>query len=148
MKEHTTELIVGIFVCVGIAALAYLSIRLGDVEIFSSRGYRVSAEFDSVSGLTDGAAVEIAGVKVGRVEQIQLKDNLSLVEMKIDLGVQISDDAIASIRTKGIIGEKFIKISPGGSDRWIAPGGTILDTESSVDIEELLSKYIFSQEEG
>lgn len=148
MKEHTTELIVGIFVCVGIAALAYLSIRLGDVEIFSSQGYRVSAEFDSVSGLTDGAAVEIAGVKVGRVKQIQLKDNLSLVEMKIDLGVQISDDAIASVRTKGIIGEKFIKISPGGSDRWIAPGGTILDTESSVDIEELISKYIFSQEEG
>lgn len=144
MKRYITESIVGIFVFLGIIAMAYLSITLGDIEVFGKRGYPVYAVFDSVSGLREGADVEIAGVLVGRVERIRLDGPSALVEMRIDEGVRIPDDAIVSIRTRGLIGEKFIKINPGGSDKWIEAGGKIIDTESSVDIEELIGKYIFS----
>lgn len=148
MKRHITELIVGIFVFLGIIAMAYLSITLGDIEVFGKRGYTIYAVFDSISGLREGADVEIAGVLVGRVKRIRLDGPSALVEMRIDEGVRITDDAIASIRTRGLIGERFIKIAPGGSDEWIKPGDKIIDTESSVDIEELISKYIFSIEKG
>lgn len=146
MKRYAIELIVGFFVVMGLVAMAYLSIRLGDIEVFGSKGYTIYAVFDSTSGLKEGDVVEIAGVEVGRVEGIRLKDYSSLVGMRIGPGVKIPDDAIASIRTRGLIGEKFVKIIPGGSDRWIEPGAKILDTESTVDIEELISKYIFSLE--
>ncbi len=146
MQKHTTELIVGIFVVLGLAAMTYLSVRLGDVEIFGRKGYMVYAEFDSVSGLREGATVEMAGVEIGKIEKIRLKDFMSLVEMNIKPDVKIPDDTIASIRTSGLIGEKFIKLNPGGSDEWIKDGDKITDTESSVDIEELISKYIFSLE--
>ena len=147
MKKYTVELFVGVFVVIGIAAMGYLSIQLGDVKIFSNTGYPVYASFDSTSGLKTGAVVEIAGVEVGIVKDIQLnEDFLSRVKMEIMPGVAIPDDSIASIRTRGIIGEKFIKLSPGGSDNMVKAGGRIMDTESSVDIEELVSKYIFSQE--
>ncbi len=146
MKRYGVELAVGIFVVLGIIAMAYLSISLGDVEVFGNRGYPVYAEFDSTSGLKSGADVEIAGVVVGRVDSITLKDYASLVRLNIYPDVKIPEDSIASIRTRGIIGEKFIKINPGGSDKYIEPGGRITDTESSIDIEELVSKYIFSQE--
>ncbi len=146
MKRYGVELAVGIFVVLGIIAMAYLSISLGDVEVFGSRGYPVYAEFDSTSGLKSGADVEIAGVVVGRVDSITLKDYASRVRLNIYPDVKIPEDSIASIRTRGIIGEKFIKINPGGSDKYIEPGGSITDTESSIDIEELVSKYIFSQE--
>lgn len=146
MQKHTTELIVGIFVVLGLAAMTYLSVRLGDVEIFGRKGYMVYAEFDSVSGLREGATVEMAGVEIGKIEKIRLEDFMSLVEMNIKPDVKIPDDTIASIRTSGLIGEKFIKLNPGGSDEWIKDGDKITDTESSVDIEELISKYIFSLE--
>jgi phospholipid/cholesterol/gamma-HCH transport system substrate-binding protein len=146
MKTYIIELIVGIFVVAGIVAMVYLSITLGDVEIFGRKGYAVYAVFDSASGLREGAAVEMAGVEIGKIEKVQLKDFLSLIEMRIDPDVKIPEDTIASIRTSGLIGEKFVKLIPGGSDDWIEDGGKIIDTESSIDIEELISKYIFSLE--
>lgn len=145
MKKYSIELVVGVFVCIGIVAMIYLSVNLGEVAIFGKEGEIIYAEFDSSSGITENSVVEIAGVKVGSVEEITLKDYFSRVKMRIDPGVKISVDSIASVRTKGIIGEKFIKISAGGSDEWIAPGGEILNTESSVDIEELIGKYIFEK---
>jgi phospholipid/cholesterol/gamma-HCH transport system substrate-binding protein len=119
---------VGIFVVLGLAAMTYLSVRLGDVEIFGSKGYMVYAEFDSVSGLREGAAVEMAGVEIGKIDKIRLKDFMSLVEMNIKPDVKIPYDTIASIRTSGLIGEKFIKLNPGGSDEWIKDGDKISDT--------------------
>jgi phospholipid/cholesterol/gamma-HCH transport system substrate-binding protein len=146
MKKYSTELSVGVFVCIGIVAMVYLSVKRGDVNILGDKGDIIYAEFDSSSGITESSVVEVAGVRVGAVEEIGLKDYFSRVKMRIDPEVRISVDSIASVRTKGIIGEKFIKITPGGSDEWIASGGEIVNTESSVDIEELISKYIFEIE--
>jgi phospholipid/cholesterol/gamma-HCH transport system substrate-binding protein len=139
------ETLVGLFVVVGIAALAYLSIRLGKLEVVGERGYTVLAEFDSVAGLKNGAVVEIAGVEVGRVREIDLKNYRAVVAMSIDPGVKLQDDAIVSIRTKGLIGEKYVRITPGGSDALIRPGGKLRDTEDPIDIEQLIANYIFGK---
>ena len=106
-------------------------------------GYQVLVNFDNISGLKVGAAVEVAGVEVGRVESIQLSPgDRARVVLRLKPGLKLHDDAIASIRTKGIIGDKFVKLSPGSSEKLIPPGGKIRDTESAVDWEELISKYI------
>ncbi|MBI3456799.1 MAG: outer membrane lipid asymmetry maintenance protein MlaD [Candidatus Rokubacteria bacterium] len=139
------EIGVGLFMLVGVFALAYLSISLGQVDLFGARGYTVHADFPTVGGLKAGAAVEIAGVPVGRVESIQLKDYQARVFMHITNGIQIQTDAIVSIKTKGLIGEKFVQISPGGSDKIVPPGGRLTEVEAPVDMEELISKYIFGK---
>jgi phospholipid/cholesterol/gamma-HCH transport system substrate-binding protein len=144
MKRATLETIVGIFVLIGILCLAYLSIKLGKMELFGGDFYQVQADFDTVSGLKSGASVEIAGVEVGRVGRIlfEPKRDMAKVYMQIKPGIKLSDDVIASVRTRGIIGDKFVKLSPGGSDKFIPPGGKIRSTESSIDIEEMISHYI------
>ena len=139
------EIGVGLFMLVGILALAYLSVRLGQVDIFGTRGYTVFADFPTVGGLKSGATVEIAGVRVGRVESIRLHDFQARVTMEIDSGVQLQSDAIVSVKTKGLIGEKFVQISPGGSEKIVPPGGRLSEVEAPVDIEELISKYVFGK---
>ena len=139
------ELGVGLFMVVGIVALAYLSVNLGRVDIMGQRGYVVYADFPSVGGLKSGAAVEIAGVSVGRVQSIGLKDYQARVTLRIDSDVKLQTDAIVSIKTKGLIGEKFVLISPGGSDKIVPAGGRLTEVEAPVDIEELISKYVFGK---
>ena len=142
MNKGNLELVVGIFVLAGLACLAYLAIHLGKMEVVGS-GYKVYVTFDNISGLKNGAAVEIAGVDVGRVESIQLSPNdRAAVTLRLEPGLKLHEDAIASIRTKGIIGDKFVKLSPGSSEKLIPPGGRIRDTESAIDLEELISSYI------
>jgi len=145
MKRYNPETAVGFFVLMGILALAYLSIKLGHVEILGGRDYTVLAEFDSVSGLKNDARIEIAGVEVGKVASIVLKDDRALVTLKIRQDVKLQEDVIASVRTRGIIGEKFLKITAGGSEKLIQPGGKIRETESPIELEELISKYIFGK---
>jgi phospholipid/cholesterol/gamma-HCH transport system substrate-binding protein len=145
MGRSRGELAVGIFVIIGVLALAYLSIKLGRVDLLGGGGYLVTADFPSVGGLKAGSTVEIAGVEVGRVERIGLADFQARVTLRINSDVQLQEDAIASIKTKGLIGEKFIRISPGGSDTTIPPNGRIREVEPPVDFEELLSKYIFGK---
>jgi phospholipid/cholesterol/gamma-HCH transport system substrate-binding protein len=144
MKKGNLELVVGMFMLIGIICLGYLSVKLGKMEFLGGDTYQVYAEFDSVSGLKQGASVEIAGVEVGRVDSIVFipDKGVARVNLKLNSGVKLQDDVIAAVRTRGIIGDKFLKLKPGGSDRPVAPGGRIRETESSVDIEELLSKYI------
>jgi phospholipid/cholesterol/gamma-HCH transport system substrate-binding protein len=142
MKRGNLELMVGIFVLAGLACLAYLAIHLGKMEVIGS-GYKVHATFDNVSGLKQGAAVEVAGVEVGRVEAIRLSPgDRAQVVLRLDQGLNLNDDAIASVRTKGIIGDKFVKLSPGSSGKTISSGGNIRDTESAIDLEELISSFI------
>ena len=129
----------------GILALAYLSINLGQVAFFGGGGYPVTVDFPSVGGLKPGSTVEIAGVEVGRVESIALADYQARVTLRVNNDVKLQEDAIASIKTKGLIGEKFVLISPGGSDTLIKPGGKIREVEAPVDIEELISKYVFGK---
>ncbi len=145
MERLRVDLAVGIFVILGILALGYLSIKLGRVELIGGGGYFVTVNFPSVGGLKQGSSVEIAGVEVGRVEKIALVNYEAQVVLRIDQEVQLQDDSIASIKTKGLIGEKYIRISPGGSDVIIKPNGRIREVEAPVDFEELLSKYIFGK---
>jgi phospholipid/cholesterol/gamma-HCH transport system substrate-binding protein len=147
MNKASVETAVGVFLIIGLLCLAYLSIKLGDVEIFGTKQYPVQARFTNISGLKEGAGIEIAGVNVGKVSKINLEDYQAIVELMINPGVKLQDDSIASIRTQGIIGDKYIKISPGGSEDYIEPNGLLTETESTVDIEELVSKYIFQKED-
>ncbi|MDX1776102.1 MAG: outer membrane lipid asymmetry maintenance protein MlaD [Desulfobulbales bacterium] len=148
MKKITTEFIVGLFMLAGFLAFAYLSSQMGEFSIFSlEKNYQLEAEFDNVSGLKVGATVEIAGVTIGKVSAISLQgQDLARVIILINSGVEITADAIASIRTQGLIGDKYIKIIQGGDEEKLTDGGVIFDTESSIDIEELVSKYIFESD--
>ena len=147
MKRSTIETSVGIFVLVGILCVGYLTIQLGKLELFANDQYVVFARFESVAGLKKGAQVEIAGIKIGVVDTIELDQErqIAKVGMKIQKGVTLTDDAIASVKTSGMIGDKYVKISPGGSDTELAPGEMITATESAVDLEELISKYVFGE---
>ncbi len=144
MKQHSVEVLVGIFVVIGLVAMTYIAVSFGNIGLLDKNTYRVRAEFDSTAGLRSGARVEIAGVDIGTVGSIDLRDYLSSVELKIDNGVSIPDDSIAAVRTNGLIGEKVITIVPGGSDESLGEGDSIEDTESAVSLEELISKYIFN----
>jgi phospholipid/cholesterol/gamma-HCH transport system substrate-binding protein len=145
MERTRVNITVGLFVLLGALALGYLSVKLGRVSFLGGGGYVVYAEFPSVGGLKPGSTVEIAGVEVGRVESIGLKNYEALVTLRIDSAVKLQEDAIASIKTKGLIGERYLRISPGGSEKLIPPGGRIREVEAPVDFEELLSKYIFGK---
>ena len=145
MERSRINIAVGLFVLIGILGLAYLSIQLGRVSLLGATGYVVTADFPSVGGLKAGSTVEIAGVEIGRVEAIGLADYQARVTLRIHAGVKLQEDSIASIKTKGLIGEKYLRISPGGSDRLIPPRGKIREVEAPVDFEELLSKYIFGK---
>ncbi len=146
MKKLSTEFIVGLFLIVGIVAVTYLSVVISGVSGFASDGYRLIAKFENSSGLKKGAVIEIAGVKVGKVESISLdlETQESMVWLEVDQNVEVQDDAVASIRTAGIIGDKFIKISPGGGDL-LQDGDEIIETEPAISIEELVSKYMFDK---
>lgn len=146
MKKIDLELAVGFFVLIGILCFGYLSIKLGRLEFFGEGRYIVHAKFTKAGGIKPGAVVEIAGVEVGKVKSIVLdKDYQATLSLLINKDVKIQEDAIASVKTKGLIGEKYLQISPGGSDELLSDGGLIRDTESAIDIEELLSKYIFGK---
>jgi len=147
MRRSSVEIAVGVFVVIGIFCIGYLTIRLGEASWFGDNTYSIFARFESVSGLKNGAQVEIAGISVGKIHAIRLdpERQMAVVELKIDNGVAITDDVIASVKTSGLIGDKFIKLTPGGSEEMLAPGDMIVDTESALDIEELVSKYVFGK---
>ncbi len=146
MHDNThLELVVGIFLLSGIICVSLLALRMGELTLFPTETYTLKARFDNVSGLTEGAFVEIAGVRVGKVGQIDYdtENYLALISMRLNNKIRISEDSIASIRTSGIIGERFVHITPGGSDTLLSDGMEIAETESSINLEALISKYIF-----
>lgn len=142
MERGKLEFVVGLFVLVGILCLGYLAIKLGKLELVGGDYYELTADFSSSSGLKKGASVEIAGVEVGRVKSIELKDDQAQIVLAIQDGITVYNDAIASIKTRGIIGEKYMGLSPGGSGDLLSKGGTIIDTESGVDLEQVISQFI------
>ena len=150
MMKNTinTELIIGLFMIAGFLAFGYLSLQMGEFSIFDlEKNYSLDAEFDNASGLKVGAAIEIAGVGIGKVAKIELgEQGLAKVTMLIKQDILITSDAIASIRTQGLIGDKLIKIIQGADEEMLAEGEVIFDTESAVDFEELVSKYIFESD--
>lgn len=150
MSKLNINLIAGIFVLLGIAAFTYMAVTIGGARFGELPGYTLQARFTNISGLQLGAVVEAAGVRIGTVSAIDFDpDNYeAIVSMRINEGVPVQEDAIASIRTQGIIGEKFVKITPGGFEEILGDGSEIFETESAVSLEELVSKYIFSGNAG
>ena len=142
MEKTKLELVVGVFVFIGLVCLGYLSIKLGKLELVGGSVYEVEAQFSSASGLKPGSTVEIAGVEVGRVRGITLIEDRAKVKLAVNNTVKLYTDTIASIKTRGIIGEKFLALSPGGGGDLLKPGDTIRDTESGLDLEELVSQYV------
>ena len=147
MERKGLELGVGLFLLLGFLCLGYLSVKLGNVRLWKSSDYRVHATFTNVAGLKALADVTMAGVRIGRVESVQLKDGQALVVLDIQQDVRLEEDVIASIKTMGIIGDKYVSISPGASDNYIEPGGKIQDTQPPLDIEKLVGKFVFGSVE-
>lgn len=142
MKRFNLELTVGLFVILGLLALGYLSVKLGQLPIGGGNSYVVTALFSTATGLSRDASVEIAGVRVGRVEKIELEDYEALVTLRLNSDIKLQEDAIVSIKTSGLIGAKYIRITPGGSDRLIEAGGRIRDVENPIDFEDLVGQFI------
>ena len=147
MKQSSVELGVGVFVLLGIICVGYLTIRLGEIEVLGDKTYMLNARFKSVTGLRAGAQVEIAGVQVGQVDSIALdpKDQMAMVRLKVKEAIVLSDDVIASVKTAGLLGDKYILLSPGGSDKILKPGDMIIETEPVLDIEGLIGKFAFGK---
>lgn len=147
MKKYTMETVVGIFVVLGLLCVGYMTVKLGKINIFGDDTYSLTAKFTTVAGLRTGNPVNILGIQVGRVQHITMdQDNLrAVVEVRIKKGINIYDDAIASIKTEGLIGDKYLNIDPGGGGDLLAPGGVIIDTQAAVDFEEIISKYAFGE---
>lgn len=145
MKNNTLEMVVGLFILIGFAAFGYLALQLGEVPFLTAgKTYIIKAEFNNVSGVKKGASVQIAGVVVGEVTAIELgKDSYAVLSLQIDKIVKVPKDSMASVKSQGIIGDKYIQLSLGGDEQLFQPGDMIVDTESSVDIESLISKFAF-----
>jgi phospholipid/cholesterol/gamma-HCH transport system substrate-binding protein len=145
MKKFDLELAVGLFIIAGVICLGYLSIKLGKMEIVGERGYEIYGIFTNVGGLKVGSSVEMAGVSVGQVKSIRLENYQANVVLNLTKGVKIQEDAIVSVKTKGLVGEKYVEITPGGSEKVILPGGRIRETQPPIEIEELISKFVFGK---
>lgn len=146
MKKSSIETSVGIFVLIGILCVGYLTVKLGKMELLGDNYYSVYADFHSATGLKSGGNVEMAGVRIGQIEDIVLLPNIKIarVKLKIDNSITLSVDVIASVKTAGLLGDRYLSLTPGGSDEYLEAGDSIEETESALDIEDLISKYVFS----
>ena len=149
MKKYSNETIAGVFVVIGLICLGYMTVQLGNVSIFGDDSYSLYARFTTVSGLRVGNPVEMLGMEIGKVSRFKMdqEDQLAVVELKIKNGIDIYDDAIASIKTAGLIGDKYVSIDAGGGGDLLKQGDTIIETEAPADIGDLISKYAFGDVE-
>jgi phospholipid/cholesterol/gamma-HCH transport system substrate-binding protein len=149
MKKNILEMVVGLFMIIGFAAFVYLALQLGEVSFLTrSKTYIIEAEFDNVAGVKKGASVQVAGVDVGEVVSIELgKMDVALLSLQISNKLKVPVDSMASVKSQGIIGDKYIQLSLGGDEEIFRPGEKIVDTESSIDIESLISKFAFGSVE-
>ena len=145
MKSSRVEIVVGIFLVLGFLAFGWIAMQLGEVTWLSgSRTYTVFADFDNISGVNSGAEVQIAGVTVGTVTGLALSEyDQARAELQLNREIKLPKDSIASVKSQGIIGDKLIQITLGGDEEEYKEGDVILDTESSVDLESLISKFAF-----
>jgi phospholipid/cholesterol/gamma-HCH transport system substrate-binding protein len=145
MKKYSKETVVGIFVVIGLLCITYMAVNLGNVGFIGENAYSLYGKFNTVTGLREGNPVNMLGLEVGRVQKFTMdqENQQVVVEFKIDKGIEVYDDAIASIKTEGLIGDKFVAIDPGGGGDVLADGDTITDTNSPTDIMDLISKYAF-----
>lgn len=145
MKKTNLELAVGVFVLLGIAAVAYLTIQLGSGSMIGGQTYLVEARFANAGGLHPGGSVQLSGVTVGRVEGVRMdpSDYSAIATLRISSQLQLPTDSMASIKTAGLIGDKYVSVSPGADETFLTPGTRIVMTESAVDLESLIGKMAF-----
>jgi phospholipid/cholesterol/gamma-HCH transport system substrate-binding protein len=145
MKKYGIETIVGIFVFLGLLCIGYMTVKLGNISFLEDASYPVEAKFVSVTGLRIDSPVKVLGIEVGKVKTITMdqENQKAVVKIKLKKGIKIYDDAIASIKTEGLMGDKYVSIDPGGGGSLIGANGTITETQAPVDIESLISKYAF-----
>jgi phospholipid/cholesterol/gamma-HCH transport system substrate-binding protein len=145
MKKYSIETAVGVFIVIGLICVGYMTVKLGKVSLFGDKTYPLSARFASVSGLRVGSSVEIYGIQVGSVTSliVDSERQMGIVAMKINKGVKVYDDAAATIKSAGLIGDKYVKIDPGGAGEVLNPRGIITQTSVPADIEDLIGKYAF-----
>lgn len=143
------HLSIGLFILIGLGCTAYLAMTLANTTFFSGDSYMISAKFTAVNGLRPGSNVEISGVAVGKVADITLDQTLyqAVVTMQVQNAVGIPVDSVAAIKTSGLIGDKYVSITPGADDAMLKAGGVIQDTQAALDIEEMISKYVFGSVE-
>jgi len=148
MRTLDTEVAVGMLLLVGVVLLVYISLHLGQMNFGRAQGYTVQAEFSNAGGLQDGAVVELAGVKIGRVATVTLTDMYrARVTLELLPAISLQEDARAAIKSKGLIGERYVEIAPGKASTQLTSGGTIRETEAPVDIQEVITKFIFGNVE-
>ena len=147
MKKYAMETIVGIFLVFGLLCIGYMTVKLGHVSLLGDNAYSLFARFTTVSGLRAGSPVDMLGIEVGRVERLTMdqEDQAAVVEMRIRKDIKVYDDAIASIRTEGLIGNMFLSIDPGGAGKLLGAGESITETRPAVDIVDLIGKYAFGE---
>ncbi len=145
MNPRKIEISVGVFVLIGLAAVAYLTLRIGGGKVATGDTYSLTARFTNASGLKTGSSVRVSGVTVGDVTQVRLKydDMVAMVTFRLPKDLKLDDDTVAAIKSAGLIGEKFLALKPGGSGTPLKPGATIVDTESSVDLEDIIARFAF-----
>lgn len=143
MEHSRTDIYVGSFVLVGILALGYLSLSIGGLKLLPAKQHILVARFAEVGSLGQGAPIRMAGVTIGRVESISLENYTAMVRLGVDQAVPVPADTIASIRTAGLLGETYISLSPGSSERDLTSGDRIMQTEPAIDLLDLLENYAF-----
>ena len=145
MKKYHHETVAGLFVLVGLICVGYLTVKLGNVHLWGSDSYPLYARFNTVSGLRIGNSIEMLGLEIGEIAGFTMDQEKSVVvaELRIRKPIKVYDDAIASIKTAGLIGDKYVSIDPGGAGELLKPGATITQTESPPDLGELIGKYAF-----
>jgi phospholipid/cholesterol/gamma-HCH transport system substrate-binding protein len=145
MNIRKIEVSVGAFVLVGLAALAFLAVSAGGGRLSSPNSRMLSARFSNAGGLKTGSTVRIAGVSVGEVKKVSLKpdDMSALVTFRVESSFKLDDDTVAAIRSAGLLGDKFIALKPGSSGKELKPGAVIVDTESTVDLEDIIARFAF-----
>ena len=150
MKKYSKETVVGLFVVLGLVCIGYMTVKLGNVGFLGDNTYSLFARFSAVTGLRVGNPVNMLGLEVGRVENFIMdqENQVIQVEFRINNGIEVYDDAIASIKTEGLIGDKYVAIDPGGGGDLLANGDTITDTTSPTEIMDLVSKYAFGDVGG
>jgi len=145
MKNTKLELSVGIFVLLGIAAIAYLTIQIGTGSLITGDTYPLEARFSNTGGLHTGSSVLLSGVTVGRVEAVRMdpSDYSAIVTLRVVSGVRLPTDSMASVKTAGLIGDKYISLSPGADENYMTPWTRITMTEPAIDLESLIGKMAF-----
>lgn len=150
MVSKTLQFIVGLFVLLGLVALAILATKVGTASIGNADSYSVTAKFENIGGLNVKAPVAIGGVRIGRVTDISLDTTefSAIVTMSIDKNYELPWDTSAAILTSGLLGAQFVGLEPGGDEEFLSDGDEIELTQSTIQLENLIGQFMFNKAEG